>query len=415
MLIIRPEKMLLKFLAIDVEVFVNHTGRTKGLIRCFDQMTNSRTRNFSFDIYLNRLSLIMSSSLTSVVVVFSFFFIQLIHTECPEDLFIEPCECVLTIPSHTYFLFNDDNPETIYLEQRSIVCENIHNSTFDLRELFVNLTELHFDNFLLYNTSIEHLPANVFARLSFKSLMFQNNPSLSTIDLNAFTFFDQSVEVFESLNNNFSDSDMIFTIIRQFPHLRRVSMHNDRLTHIPDYAFNHNNLTDIWFGTENRRASQPIESIGQYAFYRVPNLRFLRIISSKLSRIEKYSFALRDRGQSQSILRIYLGGSNLNSSSFPLTSLNRFRNRLVLFRLYYTSLTYIPEEIFQPFLEAHPSSILDINYTNQKFTCDCQSAWIQRDYLHEIKPLDNRILGYKCWSMNSSQCTSTNQPIFAVL
>lgn len=350
----------------------------------------------------------MSSTLTSVVVIVEicFLFIQLIHSECPDDLFIEPCECVLTIPSHTYLLFNDDNPETIYIEQRSIVCENIHNSTFDLRHIFDNLPQLQFDNFLLYNTSIQHLPENVFHQLTFKSLMFQNNPSLTTIDRNAFTFFNESVEVFESLNNNFSDSEMLFTIIKQFSHLRRISMHNDRLTHIPAYAFNHSNLTDIWFGLENQRASQPIESIGQYAFYHVPNLKFLRIISSNLSRIEKYSFALRNRGYSSPTLRIYLGSSKLNSSSFPLTSMNRFRNRLVLLRLYYTSLTYLPEEIFQPFLESHPSAILDINYTNQKLTCDCRSAWIQRDYLHEINPLDNRILGYKCWSMNSSHCTN---------
>ena len=343
-----------------------------------------------------------------LVVVIFLFCIQCIRMECPEDFFIEPCECVLTIPSHSYLLFNDNNPETIYLEEKSIVCENIHNSTFDLREIFAHINQSNFDNFLLYNTSIRHLPENVFHQLSFKSLMFQNNPHLTTIDENAFTFFANSVEVFESLNNNFSDSEMIFRIFQQFPRLRRVSMHNDRLTIIPDYAFNHSNLTDIWLGSENQRGNQPIGTIGQYAFYNVPNLKFLRIFSSNLTQIHKYSFALRTRAASSPTLRVYLGGSNINSNSFPLTSLNRFRSRMVLLRLYSTSLTYIPEEIFQPFLESHPSSIIDINYTNQKLTCDCRSAWIQRDYLHEINPLDNRILGYRCWSMNSSNCISIN-------
>lgn len=328
--------------------------------------------------------------------------------ECPNDIFIEPCECVLTIPSHSYFLFNDNNPETIYLEEKSIVCENIHNSTFDLRAIFLSINASNFDNFLLYNTTIRHLPANVFHEFSFKSLMFQDNPHLTTIDENAFTFFADSVEVFESLNNNFSDSEMIFRMFKQFSRLRRVSMHNDRLTSIPDYAFNHSNLTDIWFGAEYQRANQPIESIGQYAFYNVPNLKFLRIFSSNLTRIQKYSFALRNRSPSSPILRLYLGGSKLDSDSFPLTSLTRFRSRMVLLRLYSTSLIYLPEEIFQPFLESHPSSIIDMNFSNQKLTCDCRSAWIQRDYLHEINPLDNRILGYKCWSMNSSNCTSIN-------
>ncbi|CAF3324678.1 unnamed protein product, partial [Rotaria sp. Silwood2] len=61
---------------------------------------------------------------------------DLIHSECPPDSIIEPCSCVLTIPSHSYLLINDVNPETIYIEKKSIVCEHIHNSLFDLKKLF---------------------------------------------------------------------------------------------------------------------------------------------------------------------------------------------------------------------------------------------------------------------------------------
>ncbi len=350
----------------------------------------------------------------TVVYIFSFLiFNQNYHficSECPPDTIIEPCSCVLTIPSHSYILFNDFDPEAIYIQKKSIICEDIRNSSFDLRNIFQNLNdylnsnETDFDTFLLYNTSIKHLPENVFVNITFKSLMFQDNDVLTTIDENAFSYFKNFVEVFETLNTNLSDSKIIFTILKQFQNLRRVSMHNDRLTMIPDYAFNHTNLTDIWFGLENRRTSQPIESLGQYAFYNVPNLKLLRIISPNLTKINKYSFAQRSRSSSNSILHIYIGGQKLNSTSFPLTSLSRFRNRAVFLRLYFTNLTYLDENIFQPFLETHPSSIIDINYTNINLTCDCRSAWIQYDYLRDIDQLENRIYGYKCWAYDFSNC-----------
>jgi hypothetical protein len=336
---------------------------------------------------------------------------NLIESECPPDSIIEPCSCVLTIPSHTYLLVGDFDPEAIYIEQKSIVCENIHNSSFDLQIIFqilnnyLNSNETDFDSFLLYNTSIKHIPKNVFYNITFKGLMFQDNYLLTTIDEYAFDYFKDYVEIFETFNTNLSDSKVIFSILKQFQNLRRVSMHNDRLTTIPDYAFNHRNLTDIWFGLENTRTRQPIESIGQYAFYNVPNLKLLRIFSPNLTQISKYAFAQRTRSVSSTMLHIYIGGQKLNSTSFPLTSLSRFRNRAVFLRLYYTNLTYLDENIFQPFLETNSSSLIDINFTNINLICDCQSAWIQYDYLRDVDKLENRVYGYKCWSYDFSSCT----------
>ncbi|CAF1238650.1 unnamed protein product [Rotaria sordida] len=336
---------------------------------------------------------------------------NLISNECPPDLIIEPCSCVLTIPSHTYLLYNDFNPETIYIEKKSIVCEHIYNSSFDLQKIFFNLNlylnnnETNFDNFLLYNTSIKYIPENIFYNITFKSLMFQDNYFLTTINEYAFYYLKDYVEIFETLNTNLSDSNIIFSILRQFQNLRHISMHNDRLITIPDYAFNHTNLTNIWFGLENRRTIQPIQSIGQYAFYNLPNLKFLRIFSPNLTKINKYSFAQRNRLSSDIILYIYIGSPMLNSTSFPLTSLSRFRNRIIYLRLYYTNLIYLDENIFQPFLEINPLSIIDIHSSNINFKCDCQSAWIQYDYLQNINELENRVYGYKCWSYDFSNCT----------
>ncbi|CAF3395285.1 unnamed protein product [Rotaria sp. Silwood1] len=347
------------------------------------------------------------------IIIFFNQYIHLINCECPPNFVTKPCSCKSIIPSHTYLLFDDNNPEKITRQNKSIICEHIHKSSFDIQVIFSKLTSfnniissddenaMHFDSFLLYNTTIKHLPENVFINITFKSLIFQDNFQLTTIDKNAFSYFKNHVEIFQTLNTNLSDSDTIFSIIQQFRYLRRLSMHNDRLKYIPNYAFNHSHLTHIWFGLEYSNRSQPIATIGDYAFYNLPNLQFLRIFSPNLTKINKYALAQRNRSilnnGISNMLEIYLGGEMLNSTSFELTSLSRFRNRFVFIRFYHTNITYLDENVFQPFLESNPASLIDINPTNVLFKCDCRSAWIQYDYFKNIDRMDNRVYGYQCW------------------
>jgi hypothetical protein len=106
------------------------------------------------------------------------------------------------------------------------------------------------------------------------------------------------------------------------------------------------------------------------------------------------------------MLELYIGGQMLHSTSFELTSLNRFRNRVVFIRLYDTNITYLDENVFQPFLESNPSSLIDIGSTNLLFQCDCRSAWIQRDYMKTVNELDIRVYGYNCWAYDfTKDCT----------
>ena len=361
----------------------------------------------------------MFELLSILLVVHSF---HLIHSECPPTTIIRPCSCVVSIPSLSYALFDSVNNDIVDTEQKSIVCEHIQNSTFDLRSIFARLTSYtdlivnedenatRFDSFLLSNTTVTHIPNSVFANITFKSLMFQNNPLLTTIELNAFSPFDEQVEAFETMNTNLSDTTTIFAIIKQFRSLRHLSMHNDRLQFIPANAFNHSNLSEIWFGLEFPPRSQPIETIGDYAFYNLPNIRFIRIFSPKLTRISKYAFAQRTRSTMSNdikhMLELYLGGEMLNSTSFELTSLNRFRTRPVFLRLYNTKISYLDENVFQPFLESNPSSLIDLNQSNDDYQCDCRSAWIQYDYFRHIDQLDNRVYGYGCWAYDfPANCT----------
>ncbi len=343
-----------------------------------------------------------------------------IYCECPPAIIMKPCLCIHATSYHTY-LYNAVL-EPALTDEKVIICEHIHNSLFDLQSVFIKLSSFsdlisnedenatYFNSFLLYNTSIESLPENVFINITFKTLMFQDNLQLTTIDKNAFNYFKDNVESFETLNTNLSDSETIFSIIKQFQNLRYLSLQNDRLTFIPSYAFNHSYLTHIYFGLEYGNQTQPIETIGNYAFYNLPKLHFLRIFSPKLTTINKYAFAQRKRfvlnDPKLDMLELYIGGQMLHSTSFELTSLNRFRNRFVFIRLYDTNITYLDENVFQPFLESNPSSLIDIGSTNLLFQCDCRSAWIQRDYMKTVNELDIRVYGYNCWAYDfTKDCT----------
>lgn len=335
--------------------------------------------------------------------------------ECPDQSAVAPCACVLAVPSHTYSIFNDYNPEVVFHHQRSIVCEDLHDETFHLDEYFLKLTEIlpenqtDFDSFLLANTSVRHIPHNVFHNISFTVLMFENNFELSTIERTAFSSINEKVELFETLNTNLSDSETLFSILRQFSNLRRLSLQNDRLDRIPSMCLNQTTLRQIWLGTETRRTSQPIETIDDYAFSLVPNLRTLRIFSPKLSQIGKRSFAHRSRSVSNETLTILIGGERLHSESFAPTSLTRFRNRRVEFRILQGNITFLDENTFQPFLESNPLSIIEIGRSILAFRCDCRSSWLQLDYRTNVDRFENRVIGFPCWLTDFTSCqNSTN-------
>ena len=330
----------------------------------------------------------------------------LVTTQCPSNFLIEPCLCIPNNSSYNRMVLYSTLEEMISLREKSIVCEHINTSSFDLRSIFIKLsTELRttnqtllFNDFLLYDTQIHHLPANLFGNLTFSDIKLYDNPLLSSIDIDTFDSTRNTIEAFQTLNSNLSET--IFPILQQFHHLRFLIMNNDSIQSLPDYAFNHTELVHIGLGNHQKQTFQPLIHLGKYPFYHLPNLILLRIVSPLLTTIRKYSFAMNRRlgsnaNDPNSMLYIEMSGSKINGSSFEPTSLTRFRNQPVFLRLFYTSIDYFDEQIFQPFLETHPSSLLGIDYSNISQTCDDRSAWIRDEYCR-INGVGNRVYGTAC-------------------
>ncbi|CAF1509875.1 unnamed protein product [Rotaria magnacalcarata] len=335
-------------------------------------------------------------------------------SQCPSNFLKGPCSCIESNSSNDPVLLYPTVIESIPIRSKSIVCEHIENSLFDLRSFFVKLSAIFtadekrinvtsFNDFLLHNTKMKHLPRNLFGNITFTTIILYQNPLLTSIDVNAFNNTRNKIEVFRTVNTSLSDSKTLFSLIREFTNLRFLSMENDKLKSIPDYAFNNSQLRYIWFGAHFKQTSQPIEYIGKYSFYHAPNLTSLRIFSPVLAKIGKYSLAMNrtsrtvndDLGQ---MLYIDIGGSMLDSSSFESTSLTRFRNRSTFLRLYNTSIDYLNENVFQPFLESNPSSLLDVQDSNISRSCDSRSLWIKSEYCINSDSRENRVYGTACCS-----------------
>lgn len=342
-----------------------------------------------------------NTRITSILSFILFQYLVVVKSRCPSNALIDPCFCIEKSSSSDQTAYYVVSINGSYTEIRgtSIVCANIPSSSFDLRSVFTKLqnslsrnNQTRFNQFLLYNTQIKHLAKNLFRNVTFSHILFYNNPLLNSIDIDAFDNTRDSIEQFQTMNTGLSDSDSLFTIVRQLKNLKRFSMANDQMKSIPDSAFNNPSLEEIAFGKMSypTYTPMPIVHIGDNPFYNVPNLSSLMIVSPFLTKIGKYSLAVNV--QSTSTLRIEIHGSRLTGSSFQSTSFTRFRGRQVSLNFQQTNIEYLDENIFQPFLATNQLSTLYLSESNISRTCDYRSSWIKNEYC------SYRIYGTVCCS-----------------
>ncbi|CAF0727869.1 unnamed protein product [Adineta steineri] len=115
-----------------------------------------------------------------------------------------------------------------------------------------------------------------------------------------------------------------------------------------------------------------------------------------ISSIGEYSFAMNRRTVSYTndinqILHIYISSLMLNASCS--------RNQQILLCIYTTSIDYLDENIFQPFLATHSSKLLDIQDSNTSQICDYRSAWIKEEFYTNMNCNKNRVYGAACFSL----------------
>jgi len=283
--------------------------------------------------------------------------IALTSAICPNQEIVSPCKC----------------------QDNSISCADIHTE-LDLKKLFENINnntasnQKNWGSFHLENTNVRELPANVFGEISFEQVHLIDNQYLSYIHPLALTRSSFRLKTFNSQNNplsNYGDKERdIFDALSRLTDLRLLRLYRTNLTSIPDNAFHPINgeFTKLtWISTEE----SPIKTIGEFAFYHMPNLERLLMTRNKFTQIKRNTFTIKEHSDKKS--EIFLQGVPLSDTSFDALSLIRIRRPLGI-RLFQNNITVLYESVFAPFLELHPENYVDLS--GNDIICDCRNKWI---------------------------------------
>jgi Leucine-rich repeat (LRR) protein len=238
-----------------------------------------------------------------------------------------------------------------------------------------------FDVFYFENTGLEEIPENVFGDLKFERVSLSGG--FSYIHPNAFSSSAPYVKHFSIASENYPSKDReLFDIINTFSNMTYLTLLHSKFNAIPDRAFSENlsKLSTIFW-----QLSKSLSTIGSYAFYELPNLTSLTLVSSKISKIKRFAFAFRK--PSNIPLKIELVGNPIDDSSFEINSL-MFTNRPIHLTFeaygYRTAITSLNENVFAPFLLSNENNKIYFNNTRyyaKKFVCDCKMKWLIADEL----------------------------------
>ena len=162
----------------------------------------------------------------------------------------------------------------------------------------------------------------------------------------------------------------VFELVDGFLNLQTFWVTDARIPAIQRSAFGRcelPNVRTIYLPRNN------IEDVGDYSFYRLPNLTYLNLKDNEISKITNHTFAFEK--VSEEILLLDLQGNIITSDNIEVGAFFRL-NRPINLNLYYNLITYLDEETFRPVL-SHPKSSIII--ANNPVICDCRMKWLLED------------------------------------
>lgn len=266
-----------------------------------------------------------------------------------------------------------------------IICDGEYS--FNLRTVFNKLNrslpqdkDKVFDEFLLNNTEISELDDDVFSFIRFRRIKLVDPLSLRRISGNAFRAIGPYIREFIVMGENVlgeeSFADDLFDALNSLTNATTIWLNRNRLRSIPTVAFgkNHNanfQLVELNFNKFSSKNGY-IRSIGNFAFYYLNNLQHLYLSHQRLSYLPANAFDFEM--PSNSTLYIYLGNNKLNNTSFEKGIFLNAKRPIHLELYWNPDLTFLDEEIFEPFLKANPMN--KISLQDNPLSCDCKSYWM---------------------------------------
>ena len=300
------------------------------------------------------------------------------QVKCPNEEDMDPCTC-------------DDNGDLECYGSR--ITDEVFTDVF-ARLLLSNTKHLH--ALKLYKTELTRLDASIFGEFTFACIDINGNQHLSPNWIHRTTLY-KSKDIMTSFKfTGLSDAYLvekaendgaIFENVDAFHQLNSFWVTATRIPRIQRSAFGRcelPNLKTVYLPKNN------IEEVGDYAFYRLPNLTYLNLRDNEISRISNFTFSFEK--PSEEILVLDLQGNIITSDAISPSSFLQL-NRPVNLNLYYNLITYLDEETFKPILQNPKSSII---ISNNPIICDCRMKWL----LEEAADYMDRVHGLMCGGKN---------------
>lgn len=287
-------------------------------------------------------------------------------------------------------------------EKKEIRCTG--HEPLDLRRVFHILnnfttpSEKSFSRFMMNNTAVSDLPPSVFGDFTFGEISLMAMPNLHHIHRHAFhgTHRVTTSLMMDSLNLTETTPTELFSALRGFIAAERMTLRNNNIRQIPENAFNPE--TDVDEANDEGLQvmnlsifNDTIESIGKWAFKRLPNVVSIILANNELKYIHNSSFAFEwHKANTVDILRIDLSNNKLRGDSFDTGAFDEL-NRRVMLDLSDNRIEYLDQNVWESVLNEWPENTIEVD--GNPFKCrDCRNKWLVRDK----QKYENRIIGLIC-------------------
>lgn len=302
--------------------------------------------------------------------------------KCPPEEEIEPCVC-------------DQNGEMECYGSK--VTDQILEEVFQrLVKFFATTQEKQLNALKLYKTEITQLEKYTLGEISLACIDINGNQNLTLNQIHRITLVKSKETLTSFKYTGLADAYLvdkqindgaIFENVDGFMSLQTFWVTEARIPIMQRSAFGRcelPNVRTVYLPRNN------IEEVGDYAFYRLPNLTYLNLKDNEISRLTNHTFAFEK--PSEEILLLDLQGNIITSDNIQVGAFFRL-NRPINLNLYYNLITYLDEETFRPILNNPRSSII---VANNPVICDCRMKWL----LEGAKSYMDRVHGLMCGGKN---------------
>ena len=309
------------------------------------------------------------------------------QVKCPNDEDMDPCTCDELGDLECY---------------GSRITDDVFRDVFQ-KLLLSNTKHLH--ALKLYKTELTRLDASIFGEFTFACIDINGNQHLSLNWVHRTTVYNSkdimTTFKFTGLSDAYlvekaENDGAIFENVDGFHQLNSFWVTATRIPRIQRSAFGRcelGSLRTVYLPKNN------IEEVGDYSFYRLPNLTYLNLRDNEISKISNFTFSFEKL--SEEILVLDLQGNIITSEAISPAAFLQL-NRPVNLNLHYNLITYLDEETFKPILQNPKSSII---ISNNPIICDCRMKWL----LEEAPEYMDRVHGLMCGGKNELWYFTTDE------